>query len=108
MRVIADVRPQVEIAWDLWLVCRHAEPDPYGEFTMSSAITDRLLGLLGDPLFWIGTIFVGLLINVIGNYLTRFSDTFVAKASLRTVPGMTTLIRKSAIARLRTRYAASR
>jgi hypothetical protein len=50
---------------------------------MDSTITDRLLGLFGDPLFWIGSVFVGVLINVIGNYLTRFSDTFVAKVSLR-------------------------
>jgi hypothetical protein len=53
------------------------------EFTMNSTITDRLLGLFGDPLFWIGSVFVGILINVIGNYLTRYSDTFIAKVSLR-------------------------
>ena len=50
---------------------------------MQETLTDRLINLITDPLFWIVTILIGLVVSVIGNYATRISDRILSIFSIR-------------------------
>ena len=43
----------------------------------------KLSELFTDPVFWIATIFCGLLLGILANYLTRVADRLIARASTR-------------------------
>jgi multisubunit Na+/H+ antiporter MnhB subunit len=46
-------------------------------------ISTRLLSLARDPLFWIGTVFCGLVVSTLANYFTRMTDRFITAFSSR-------------------------
>lgn len=50
---------------------------------MEQTFGERLIGLLSDPLFWLVTIFLGIVLSVIGNYATRISDRILSLFSKR-------------------------
>jgi hypothetical protein len=49
---------------------------------MLTDILNRVASLLRDPLFWIATVICGLIVTVVGNYLTRASDRLFASYRL--------------------------
>ena len=50
---------------------------------MQQSLIDRLYDLVIDPLFWIVTILIGLIVSILANYATRGSDRIISLFSRR-------------------------